>query len=105
MLRLMGLSNTELAPGTSSRLRSGRAIRLAKKKFWFARTAEYLEVSTVYLLGNEDRTKNIKNILPYPDNQSLIPVLGEIHAGCPSYATECIEGYELADVKNRNNFV
>lgn len=51
--------------------------------------SEYFGVSTDYLLGKTTEKSSIKNV---PNKLYMAPVYGQISAGIPNWAEECIEG-------------
>ena len=54
--------------------------------------AEYFNVSTDYLLGRADIRNNANNIDDNEKQYYMCPVYGNISAGQPNWAEECIEG-------------
>lgn len=54
--------------------------------------SEYFGVSTDYLLGKSDARNNTSNIDESDKNFYMCPVYGQISAGQPNWAEECIEG-------------
>ena len=72
----------------------------------------FFEVSTDYLLGNNDNLKQIQlpyGAIPYePDKMVRLPILGTIRAGEPILMQENIEGYESVEpelLRGRRGFV
>ena len=61
------------------------------------RLAEYFNVSTDYLLGRTDIRNNINNIDDNDKQYYMCPVYGNISAGQPNWAEECIEGRLMLD--------
>ena len=54
--------------------------------------SEYFGVSTDYLLGKSDARNNTSNIDESDKKFYMCPVYGQISAGQPNWAEECIEG-------------
>lgn len=54
--------------------------------------AEYYNVSTDFLLGKSDKRNNTSDIDDYDKKFYMCPVYGQISAGQPNWAEECIEG-------------
>ncbi len=54
--------------------------------------SEYFDVSTDYLLGKSDTRNNTSNIDESDKKFYMCPVYGQISAGQPNWAEECIEG-------------
>lgn len=54
--------------------------------------SEYFDVSTDYLLGKSDIKNNHSNIDESDKKFYMCPVYGQISAGQPNWAEECIEG-------------
>lgn len=54
--------------------------------------SEYFDVSTDYLLGKSNIRNNISNIDDSDKKFYMCPVYGQISAGQPNWAEECIEG-------------
>ncbi len=54
--------------------------------------SEYFEVSTDYLLGKSDIRNTTSNIAESNKKFYMCPVYGQISAGQPNWAEECIEG-------------
>ena len=54
--------------------------------------SEYFGVSTDYLLGKSDARNNTSNIDESDKKIYMCPVYGQISAGQPNWAEECIEG-------------
>lgn len=59
--------------------------------------SEYFQVSTDYLLGRTDVRNNINNINNDEKLYYMCPVYGNISAGQPNWAEECIEGRLMLD--------
>lgn len=59
--------------------------------------AEYFNVSTDYLLGRTDIRNNVNNIDENEKQYYMCPVYGNISAGQPNWAEECIEGRLMLD--------
>ena len=59
--------------------------------------AEYFNVSTDYLLGRTDIRNNVNNIDNNEKQYYMCPVYGNISAGQPNWAEECIEGRLMLD--------
>ena len=67
-----------------------------------AKLAEHYNVSSDYLMGS---TENPLPSNAYPvDNLALVPILGSVRCGPGGLAYEELEGYELADVKNPDEY-
>lgn len=61
--------------------------------------ANFFNVTVDYLLGNSD-TRNNLNIIDHKDtanNMYMVPVYGDIAAGTPNWAVECLDGYLPVD--------
>lgn len=71
-----------------------------------AKLAKYLCVSTDYLLqGDEDGpTPDYTEQPPEGAHGVMIPVIGEIAAGCPVVARQNIEGYAVSDIGDPENY-
>lgn len=54
--------------------------------------SEYFGVSTDYFLGKSDKRNNTSDIDDYDKKFYMCPVYGQISAGQPNWAEECIEG-------------
>lgn len=61
--------------------------------------ANYFNVTVDYLLGNSDfrSTLTIGNKDESSNNMFMVPVYGDIAAGQPNWAVECLEGYLPVD--------
>lgn len=59
--------------------------------------ADYFEVSTDYLLCKTDIRNNLSNIDDSNKRIYMCPVYGQISAGQPNWAEECIEGRLMLD--------
>ncbi|MBR6688760.1 MAG: helix-turn-helix domain-containing protein [Clostridia bacterium] len=59
--------------------------------------ANYFNVSTDYLLGRTDIRNNVNNIDDNEKQYYMCPVYGNISAGQPNWAEECIEGRLMLD--------
>lgn len=65
--------------------------------------ANYFNVSTDYLLGRTDIRNTVNNIDENEKQYYMCPVYGQISAGQPNWAEECIEGripldYEMMNI-------
>ncbi len=59
--------------------------------------ANYFNVSTDYLLGKTDARNNVSDIDNSNKRIYMCPVYGQISAGQPNWAEECIEGRLMLD--------
>jgi repressor LexA len=97
-----------IAPSTLSDWKKGKSIPKLEK---LRRIADYFKVPIGYFIDEQDekaednikKSDNISRILDY-DATAGVPVIGEIHAGAPVITNEIIEGYEMADVDNSEEF-
>ena len=64
--------------------------------------AEYFNVSTDYLLGRTDIRNNVNNIDNNEKQYYMCPVYGNISAGQPNWAEECVEGRLPLDYQMMN---
>jgi repressor LexA len=89
--------------GTVQRWETGNIENMRQNKI--AKLAEVLRTTPSYLMGWNEFTNNWvdKNAIPV-ENICSIPILGVIRAGTPVFAEENIEGWELANVKNAEDF-
>ena len=65
--------------------------RVPLKDEYIIKLAEYFDVSTDYLLGKSD-VRNPEKMSNISDKIYMCPVYGQIPAGEPNWAEECIEG-------------
>ena len=61
------------------------------------RIAEFFGVSTDYLLCKTDVRNNVSNIDDSNKRVYMCPVYGQISAGQPNWAEECVEGRLMLD--------
>ncbi|MBQ8429067.1 MAG: helix-turn-helix domain-containing protein [Clostridia bacterium] len=91
-------SYLQISPQSFSEWKAGRSNSYKK---YIDQIAEYLDVSTDYLLGKTDTPERMEDYFTVIDmpEQKLLPIFGLVSAGTGCFADEDILGYESADKK------